>query len=235
MVFTPAQGYEISSVTVNGETVATFYPDSYSFRQTIMEKTTVDVTTSCVVYTITYDMQGGVLDTQKTNPKNYTVETETFTLNNPTKPGYKFLGWATSENATSGTETVTIEKGSTGNKTYYAVWERSLVDLTITATTADTEQSFIFTVSGTRSDGVAFAPIDVVLCSENNFQVTIKDLPVGIYDVTEKDGWSWRENAVESKTADLRTTSQIVSFDFGIVDDLYWLSGYSYKRKKGGS
>ena len=163
------------------------------------------------------------------------METETFALNNPTKAGYKFVGWATSENADTGNETVTIEKGTTGDKTFYAIWERSLVDLTIKTTTADTNQNFVFTVSGTRSDGVAFASIDVVLCSENGFTVTIKDLPVGTYIVTEKDGWSWREDAVENKTADLRTTSQTVSFDFYAVDDLHWLSGYSYKRKKGGS
>ena len=80
-----------------------------------------------------------------------------------------------------------------------------------------------------------FDPIDVVLCSENNFQVTIKDMPVGEYTVTEKDGWSWREDSVDSKTADLRAESKALLFDFGVVDNLHWLSGYSYKCKKGGS
>ena len=169
-----------------------------------------------------------------TNPETYTIETLTFTLNNPTRAGYKFKGWATSESATTGKETVTIEKGTTGDKTFYAIWERSLVDLTITTTSADQEQSYIFTVSGTPSDSsYGTITLDVVLVGTDS--ITIKDLPVGEYTVTEKDGWSWRENAVESKTADLRTTSQTVSFDFGVVDDLHWLSGYSYKRKKGGS
>ena len=108
------------------------------------------------------------------------------------------------------------------------------MDLTITADTADSEQNFVFTVSGTRSDGVAFEPIDVVLCSENDFRVTIKDLPVGEYIVTEKDGWSWRESAVSSKNADLTSESETLTFDFGVVDKLRWLSGYSCKRKKGG-
>ena len=65
--------------------------------------------------------------------------------------------------------------------------------------------------------------------------ITIKDLPAGEYTVTEKDGWSWREDSVEPKRADLSTESKIVPFDFGVVDDLHWLSGYSYTRKKGGS
>ncbi|MBR4289254.1 MAG: InlB B-repeat-containing protein [Oscillospiraceae bacterium] len=200
----------------------------------LLQNIVITVNTAPIEYTITYDLRGGALAEGTTNPETYTVETETFTLNNPTKAGYKFMGWATSENANTGAETVTIVQGTTGDKTFYAVWEKSLVDLTITATTANSEQNFIFTVSGTRSDGVAFTPIDVVLCSENNFQVTIKDMPVGEYTVTEKDGWNWRENAVDNKPADLRTTSQTVSFDFGVVDDLHWLSGYSY-RKKGGS
>ena len=53
--------------------------------------------------------------------------------------------------------------------------------------------------------------------------------------MTEKDGWSWRENEVNSQTADMRTESETLSFNFDGVDNLHWLSGYSYKRKKGGS
>lgn len=238
ITFTPAAGYKFYSWKVNDgdATLITTPAKTWAHKvPEIKENKHVVVTMAPIEYNISYDLKGGELGTGTTNPTTYTVETETFTLNNPTKDGYKFLGWATSDTATTGDMTVTIEKGTTGDKTFYAIWERSLVDLTITATTADSEQSFIFTVSGTRSDGVAFAPIDVVLCSENNFHVTIKDMPVGEYAVTEKNGWSWRENAVESKTADLRTTSQTVSFDFYAVDDLHWLSGYSYKRKKGGS
>ena len=229
--FVAKAGYAISTVTVGSDTIATFQGE---INQTVKSDITITVQSEIIAYNINYELNGGVLAEDVTNPGTYTVETETFTLNNPTKAGYKFVGWATSENANTGAETVTIVQGTTGDKTFYAVWEKSLVDLTITATTANSEQNFIFTVSGTRSDGVAFTPIDVVLCSDNNFQVTIKDMPVGEYTVTEKDGWSWRENAVDNKPADLRTTSQTVSFDFGVVDDLHWLSGYSY-RKKGGS
>ena len=42
------------------------------------------------MYTITYEgMDSAMFEDGKTNPTTYTVETETFTLNNPTRKGYK--------------------------------------------------------------------------------------------------------------------------------------------------
>ncbi len=71
-------------------------------------------------YAITYDLDGGTA--AEGNPDSYTVETETITLKNPTRPGFTFTGWSgtglTGENNT----TVTIEKGSTGDRAYKAHW-----------------------------------------------------------------------------------------------------------------
>ena len=78
---------------------------------------------STITYSIDYELNGGSVATA--NPTSYTIESDTFTLNNPTKEGYKFLGW--SEDGKSGyTETVTIAKGTYGNKKYTANW--ALVD-----------------------------------------------------------------------------------------------------------
>ncbi len=68
-------------------------------------------------YTITYNLNGGTAN----NPVSYNVESATFTLNNPTKPGYNFTGW-TGTDITGTATTVTIKQGSTGNKTYSANW-----------------------------------------------------------------------------------------------------------------
>ena len=70
-------------------------------------------------YTITYDLAGG---TAEGNPDTYTVETETFTLKNPTRPGYIFSGWSGTGLTGENNLTVTIEKGSTGNRSYTAHW-----------------------------------------------------------------------------------------------------------------
>ena len=69
-------------------------------------------------YTITYNLGGG----SATNPTSYTYETNTFTLTNPTRKDYTFLGW-TGSNGTTPSKTVTIPKGSTGNRTYTANWQ----------------------------------------------------------------------------------------------------------------
>ena len=69
-------------------------------------------------YTITYNLNGGT--NAESNPKDYTIETETITLENPTRTGYTFLGWYTDESFT--TPITEIAKGSTGAKTLYAKW-----------------------------------------------------------------------------------------------------------------
>jgi uncharacterized repeat protein (TIGR02543 family) len=72
-----------------------------------------------ITYTITYTLDGGTVATP--NPANYTVETPTFVLNNPTKAGHTFKGW-TGSNVTTLQTTVAIAMGSTGDKTYTANW-----------------------------------------------------------------------------------------------------------------
>ena len=69
-------------------------------------------------YTISYELDGG----ETINPDSYTIESENITLNAPTKEGYTFLGW-TFDGQIEPTLSVTISKGSTGNRTYFANWE----------------------------------------------------------------------------------------------------------------
>ena len=79
-------------------------------------------------YNITYN---GIEDCMYSpNPATYTVETDTITLNNPTKSGYIFKGWTGSNGETPQT-TVTIPKGSTGDKIYTANWEEKVYDLKV--------------------------------------------------------------------------------------------------------
>ena len=68
-------------------------------------------------YIITYKLNGGEL--AKINPETYTSASETFTLNNPTKDGYTFIGW-TGSNGEEPRIIVKIEKGSEGDKSFTA-------------------------------------------------------------------------------------------------------------------
>ena len=70
-------------------------------------------------YAITYDLAGG---TVSGNPTTYDVTTTTFTLKNPTRTGYAFAGWSGTGLTGSANKTVTIAKGSTGNRAYTANW-----------------------------------------------------------------------------------------------------------------
>ena len=70
-------------------------------------------------YTITYDLAGGTVEG---NPDTYTIETVAFTLKNPTKSGYTFTGWSGTGLDGENNMTVTIPKGSTGERRYTAHW-----------------------------------------------------------------------------------------------------------------
>ncbi len=71
-------------------------------------------------YTIGYDLAGGTV--LEGNPTTYNIETEEFTLKNPERVGYIFLGW-TGSNGDKPEKKVTISKGSHGNREYTANWK----------------------------------------------------------------------------------------------------------------
>ena len=82
------------------------------------ENMTLTAQATPISYTITYHLDGG---TDSGNPTTYTVESEAITLSNPTRTGYTFAGW-TGMDITGTSSTVTIAKGSTGDRTYTATW-----------------------------------------------------------------------------------------------------------------
>lgn len=71
-------------------------------------------------YKITYKLNGG--KNNSSNPKKYTVTTKTITLKKPTKKGYVFKGWYKDKKFKKQVKKIT--KGSTGNITLYASWEK---------------------------------------------------------------------------------------------------------------
>ena len=126
--FTPATGYELKTATVNGEDKTASVADQKLTITNIKEDKTVAATFQTIVYTIAYDLDGGTV-ADGSPVSTYTVETETFTLVNPTRTGYDFAGW-TGTGLDAATKTVTIAKGSTGNRSYKATW--TPIEYTIT-------------------------------------------------------------------------------------------------------
>lgn len=109
-------------------------------------------------------------------------------------------------------------------------YKRHLRDLTITTVCSDKTQSFLFDVSANDTEMGDVHQTVVLVGSDSQ---TIRDLPVGEYTVTEQTQWSWRETDVASQTVALQEENKTVSFDFGNIDRIYWLNGYSYHRKGG--
>ena len=72
-----------------------------------------------IPYTITYDLGGGSLNVA--NPTAYNVESSDITLNKPVREAYSFDGWSGTD-IVDGEKNVVITTGSTGNRSYTALW-----------------------------------------------------------------------------------------------------------------
>ena len=109
---------------------------------------TVKAVWTPVVYTITYDLDGGT--NADSNPVSFTVESNALTLAAPTKIGYTFLGW-TWDDGEEPTLSPEIAKGSFGNRTYTAHWRLNRYTFTFVSnggsTVASVTQDYGATVS----------------------------------------------------------------------------------------
>ena len=125
---TPPAGYTVSNVsgaTANGD-------GSYTVSMGTTDGSST-VSLSTIAYSIAYDLDGG---TDGGNPTTYTVQTNSFTLAAPTKSSHLFIGW--SGTGIDGiTRTVTIAKGSTGDRTYTAHWKNTSAYYAGTGTETD--------------------------------------------------------------------------------------------------
>lgn len=155
---------------------------------------------------------------------------------------YKFVGWysdssCTEENKLSTdakyTPTKEADVAWVDGTTYYAKFEWNVADLTITKTGAesiDENQSFIFTVTGT--DAVT-GGTSVTVVINGNGSVTIKDLLIGAYTVTENSGWSWRYDASTESGGSVNVAAGGSSITFANSRNrIYWLSGDNYNENQ---
>ena len=117
-----------------------------------------------ISYTITYDLKGGSVS--QANKSSYNVETATFTLTNPTRSGYMFKGWSGTGLSGDANTTVSIAKGSTGNRSYTANWTPISYTLTYTLNggsvssanpSSYTIETTTFTLYNPTRDGYTFA------------------------------------------------------------------------------
>ena len=109
-------GYTFDGWNTAGDGSGTGYEDQDQI--TITEETTLYAQWKLETYSITYELNSGNITGEKTS---YTVNDENFTLVTPSRNGFQFTGW-TGTGLSSASTSVTITKGSTGNRTYTANW-----------------------------------------------------------------------------------------------------------------
>lgn len=114
--------------------------------------------------------------------------------------GYVFKGWFTDSSCSTPVNEAWVgsddllkpgELNLDRTTVYYALFEPIRADLVISKTVSGgSSDSFLFRVKGT--DGTATADVDITVSIKGSDSVTVKDLPVGDYTVSELTEWSWR-------------------------------------------
>ncbi len=152
---------------------------------------------------------------------------------------YRFVGWYNDEACTqkvndsllSGTAKNEFRPlGSNDDVSYYALYDFKRGDLTVTTDGCDdTSQSFEYIIRGKDPHN---SHIEMKICINGNGSKTIKNLPIGNYDVIQTD-WSWRytPDAV-TKTAAVNDTAPVQADFTQTMSDTRWLDGNGYKDNK---
>ena len=156
------------------------------------------------LYAITYDLDGGTVNGLKSA---YTVETNDFTLPEPTKTGFTFKGW-TGSNGSTPQKSVTVSKGSSGTKSYKANWEgitytytvayrstsgKSLGSTTVQGFLGDTKTVTLPAKTGYKTPD----NVSVVFDTVGSKTVTVTYEPINYNISFVKNGGTYSEPAIQ--------------------------------------
>ncbi len=152
---------------------------------------------------------------------------------------YRFVGWYNDEACTQKVNDSLLSGsaknefrplGSNDDVSYYALYDFKRGDLTVTTDGCDdTSQSFEYIIRGKDPHN---SHIEMKICINGNGSKTIKNLPIGNYDVIQTD-WSWRytPDAV-TKTAAVNDTAPVQADFTQTMSDTRWLDGNGYRVNK---
>lgn len=153
---TPSTGYDFEgwySVASGGTAVST----STTYSYTCTSERTLYARFKAKSFSITYKDQGNVAFSGVHGsgyPTTHTYGTAT-TLVNPTKTGYKFMGWYTNSDCSGIAVTTLGATAYTSNITLYAKWAETTISATITPTQITANQSVAFTFNITFNNWVS--------------------------------------------------------------------------------
>ena len=150
-------------------------------------------------------------------------------------PGFKFVGWFKDQACTQPVDATWIENNKIIPQktteayeaaTYYAKFDYAVADLTIKQDggIADENQTFIYVVTG---GDLPESGIKVAV--KGNSSVTIKNLKIGSYTVTEETNWNWRCGTTGGSQSITLQGAQTNEVRFtNTVSNSKWLSGNAY-------
>ena len=152
---------------------------------------------------------------------------------------YRFVGWYTDEACSTLVDENWVDannklvpqkvNGQYKAATYYAKFELNVVELTITKTGSediDENQTFLFRVQGLDEVN---KDVDLTVTIHGNGSITISDLIVGNYKVSELSDWSFRYNADSNVKSINIVEDYTISFS-NTRDKKYWLDGNNYQN-----
>lgn len=180
------------------------------------------------IYTIHYVMQDGVDAEGKPVYKDIADPVEKTTTYSIVTENYKPI-----ENYTADFFQITKELSLDPDENHiYFIYTPNFTTLTITKTCPDSNmdpnQTFLFHVSG-MSASTSSVSLDVVI--QGTGSVTIKDIPVGSYVVTEDTNWSWRYTPDQiNKTVDAGVDGGTVTFANTKTDSSNTQDDYDFIR-----
>ena len=127
--------------------------------------------------------------------------------------GYKFVGWYQDENCTrlySTDSTIYLFKPDGGWEvaTYYAKFEVDVAPMTIERQNGEDGQVYIYEIS--RNDDPSFV---IYVTVTGNGSVTIPNMPITSYTVTQQNDWSWRYNDAAKADVELVAGGVKLIFD----------------------
>lgn len=149
--------------------------------------------------------------------------------------GFKFVGWFKDQACTQPVDATWIENNKIIPQktteayeaaTYYAKFDYAVADLTIKQDgwIADVNQTFIYVVTG---GDLPESGIKVTV--NGNSSVTIKNLKIGSYTVTEETNWNWRCGTTSGSKSITLQGAQTNEVRFtNTVSNSKWLSGNAY-------
>lgn len=211
----------------------------YDFNAAVTGDMTLTAQWTLDRYTISYNLNNG---TATGNPDSYTVESDAITLNTPTRPGYTFTGWGGTGLDGENNMTVTIEKGSTGERSYTAHWRYnggggsssspsypvSVPDKTdhgsVTVSPKNASKGDTVTVTVKPDSGYVLETISVTDKNDNDLKLT--DKGNGKYTFTMPT------SKVEIKATFMEDNS-VLNFFYDVPNDAYYFEAVKWAAENG--